>query len=118
MRARGRTKRVPGEMNGLEKAWSLHLEEQRHAGEIDRWYFEPMSIRLARPRCSYKPDFMVVDKDGFVEFHECKGYMEIAANVRIKVAAEKHPEFVFRLIRKRKKKDGGGFSVDVVGVSV
>ena len=115
MRARGRTRRTPGVMNGLEKAWSLHLQEQKHAGEIVEWWFEPMSIRLARPRCGYKPDFMVVTKDGFVEFHETKGHMEAAAFVRLKVAAEKFPQFVFRLIKKRLKRDGGGFSVEIVG---
>lgn len=114
-RARGRTRRTPGEMNGLEKAWSLHLAEQKHAGLIVDWWFEPMSIRLGRPACSYKPDFMVITSDGYVEFHETKGYMEAAANIRIKVAADKFPQFVFRLIRKKTKKQGGGFDVQVVG---
>lgn len=90
------------------------MEEQRHAGEIVRWYFEPMSLRLAKGS-SYKPDFMVIDAEGLVEFHETKGFMREAANVRLKVAAEKFPEFVFRLIRKRTKKDGGGFDVQTVG---
>lgn len=114
-KARVRLKRVPGEMNKLEEAWSKHLEEQRKAGQIVRWEFEPLTIRLGRPACSYKPDFMVITDAGFVEFHETKGYMEEAANIRIKVAAEKWPEFVFRLIRRRRKKDGGGFDVNVVG---
>lgn len=101
-------------MNGLEKAWSLVLEERKHAGEIVEWWFEPMSLRLAKGS-SYKPDFMSVDADGYVEFHETKGHMREAAYVRLKVAAEKFPQFVFRLIRKRKKADGGGFDVQVVG---
>lgn len=115
MRARGRTNRVPGQMNGLEKAWSLVLQERKHAGEIVEYWYEPMSLRLGRPRCSYKPDFMTVDNHGYVEFHECKGFMKEAANVRIKVAAEKFPQFVFRLVRKRSKKDGGGFDVKIIG---
>lgn len=115
MRARGRTRRTPGKMNGLEKAWSLRLEERKHSGEIQEWWFEPMSLRLAHGKAFYKPDFMVLMADGFVEFHETKGYMEIAANVRIKVAADKFPLFVFRLIRRKKKADGGGFDVCVIG---
>lgn len=115
LRARGRNKRTPGKMNGLERTWSLHLEQQRLAGLIDRWYFEPMSIRLGRPACAYKPDFMVIDNEGYIEFHETKGHMEEAAAVRIKVAAEKHPEFVFKLIRKKSKKAGGGITVEVIG---
>lgn len=104
-------------MNGLEKAWSLRLAEQKHAGEIVQWWFEPMSLRLAKGS-SYKPDFMVVDADGLVEFHETKGFMREAANVRLKVAAEKFPQFVFKLVRRIPKKDGGGFSIKVVGAAV
>jgi len=101
-------------MNGLEKAWSLHLAEQKAAGEISEWWYEPMSLRLAKGS-TYKPDFMVVTATGFVEFHETKGFMREAANVRLKVAAEKFPQFVFRLIRRIAKKDGGGWNVVVIG---
>lgn len=117
MRARARTRRTPGVMNGLEKAWSLRLDEQLHAGEIAAWWFEPMSLRLAKGSM-YKPDFMVIDADGLVEFHETKGFMREAAFVRLKVAAEKFPQFVFRLIKKRTKKNGGGFDVTVIGAEL
>lgn len=112
--ARGRTRRTPGTMNGLEKAWAAELEAQKDRGEIVRWYYEPCNFRLAR-KCFYNPDFMVITKEGYVEFHETKGYFEEQSKVRLKVVSEKFPEFVFRLIQKRRKKDGGGFSVEIVG---
>jgi hypothetical protein len=116
-RARGLTNRKPGEMNKLEAAWALELETRRIAGEISQWWYEPMSLRLAKGS-HYKPDFMIVLADGLVEFHETKGYMQEAANVRLKVAAEKFPQFLFRLVKKKLVRDGGGFSVTVVGAKV
>lgn len=116
-RARGRTKRTPGVMNGLEKSYSQLLEQQKLSGEIVSWQFEAMNIRLA-PKCFYKPDFLVITKEGFVEFHETKGHFESAAKVRVKVVAEKYPFFVFRLVRKKLKRDGGGFLIEVIGPAV
>ena len=114
-RARARTKRKPGEMNRLETDWAAILEARRIAGEIVKWWYEPVSMRLAAKGAWYKPDFMVIDSDGFVEFHETKGFMREAANVRLKVVADLYPHFLFRLIYRIPKKAGGGFNVTVVG---
>lgn len=113
-RARGRTRRTPGKMNKLEESYSKELERRRLAGEIHAWAFEPMNFRLAH-RCYYKPDFMVIMADGTVEFHEAKGHFEEQSKVRTKVVAEKHPWFVFRLVRRLPKKQGGGFDIAVIG---
>lgn len=103
-------------MNNLELAYSLQLEEQRLEGEIMAWEYEPMNIRVARPQCYYKPDFLVITKEGFVEFHETKGgHFEHDSIVRTKVVSEKFPYFVFRLVRKRPKKLGGGFVITTMG---
>jgi len=117
VRARGRTRRTPGTMNRLEKAYSETLEQMRIDGLIHAWAYEPMNLRLAR-KCFWKPDFLVVMEDGLVEFHECKGFMEGHAMVRIKTAAEKYPWFVIRVVKRRLKRDGGGFDVRVVGPEV
>ncbi|MCP4448261.1 MAG: DUF1064 domain-containing protein [Myxococcales bacterium] len=101
-------------MNTLETAWSEHLAAELAAGNICAYWYEPISLRLAK-LCNYKPDFMVIDAEGFVEIHETKGFMQEAANVRIKVAAEKFPQFVFKLIKARRKKDGGGYTVETIG---
>ncbi len=116
VRGRGRTKRTPGVMNNLERSYSELLEGRRLAGEIIAWEFEPMNIRVSRPMCYYKPDFLVITIEGYVEFHETKGgHFEHDSIVRTKVVAERFPYFVFRLVRKKKKADGGGFTVTTIG---
>jgi hypothetical protein len=102
--ARGRK---PGEMNGTEKAYALHLDERKAAGEIASWAFEPEKFRLA-PATYYTPDFRVLFPDGGIEFHEIKGFIEAAGQVKIKVAAELHP-YKFIRVERVAKRDGGGW---------
>lgn len=107
---RGRpTKRKPGTMNKLEAAWAGELEALGVKGELLWFQYEGMTLKLA-PDTRYTPDFVWMDKEGNIVFDECKGWMEEAAFVRIKVAADKFP-FRFRLIRKRLKRDGGGWDI-------
>lgn len=117
VKGRGRTRRTPGVMNKLESDYAEELERRRLAGEIYAWVFEPMNFRLAK-KCFYNPDFMVVMADGLIEFHETKGFYEATAKIRNKVVARDHPWFVFRLVQRIKKKDGGGFAITVIGPAV
>ncbi len=100
-------KRNPGEMNGLELAYSEELEARLRSGEIVLWKFEGVKLRLAK-NTFYTPDFMVVNADGHVEFHETKGFWRDDARVKLKVAAEQFP-FAFAAITRRPKRDGGGW---------
>lgn len=93
--ARARNTRKPGEMNGLETQYAHFLEAERLAGRVHAWRFEPVGLRLAEG-CTYNPDFLVILPDGAVEIHETKGRWEDDALVKIKVAAEMFPWFVFR----------------------
>lgn len=106
-------KRVKGTMTGLEKRWAAALDARQTDGEVEWYGFECATLKLAGDT-RYTPDFMVMLADGTLEFHETKGFMEEAAFVRIKVAADKFP-FRFVLIRARSKKDGGGLDVKVIG---
>jgi hypothetical protein len=65
------TQRKQG-MNGLERKYAAVLESRKLAGEIQRWDFEPVKLRLA-DRTFYTPDFRVVLNDATIEFHETKG---------------------------------------------
>jgi hypothetical protein len=97
-------------MNRWEQEYGMELEARRRAGEI-KWYgFEPVRLRLA-DGAFYKPDFMVVQSSGKIQFHEVKGFLRIAANIRFKVAAEAFPFAEFLMIRKRKAKEGGGWDL-------
>lgn len=58
----------------------------------------------------YTPDVAVLSKTESV-FYEVKGFMRDDAAVKIKVAASVYPCFTFYLVTKRKKKEGGGWSI-------
>ena len=87
-------------MNRLESAYAKVLEERKKTGMILLYEFESVKFRLG-DGAWYTPDFMVMDRDGSIEFHETKGFMREAANVRIKVAAAKYP-FKFYLVKHSK----------------
>jgi hypothetical protein len=89
-------------MNKTERRYANHLEVRRLAGEVARWDFEPVKLRLA-VLTFYTPDFRVILADGIEEYHEVKGHWEDDARVKIKVAAEQHPyPFVaVRWVRKQ-----------------
>ena len=60
----------------------------------------------------YTPDFMVMLADGQLQSHEVKGYWTDDARVKTKVAAALFPlEFI--AIKKKAKKDGGGWVKEV-----
>lgn len=98
-------------MNKLEAEYAQELENQKRCGLILWWAFEPMKLRLAG-NTYYSPDFGVLAYR--LEFHEVKGFWRDDARVKIKVAAEHFP-FVFRAIKKKKQRDGGGWDVEVFG---
>jgi hypothetical protein len=89
-----------GTMNGLERDYATRLMKLEHQGEIEKYWFESFKIRLA-DKTWFTPDFLVLTKEGFLEFHETKGFMLDDANVKLKVAAESWP-FKFILVKKLK----------------
>ena len=89
-----------GKMNGLESEYSKRLELLKASGEIISWEFESVKLSIGK-RCWYTPDFMVINRDREIEFHETKGYMMEDANVKLKAVADKFP-FKFFLITKEK----------------
>ena len=95
-------------MNKWETEYAKTLEAQRAIGLLRDWKFEGLSLRLAQG-ARFTPDFMVMPNSGPLELHEVKGYWREAAKVRIKVAAELFPYFDFRVVRKLKVGEGGGW---------
>lgn len=100
-------------MNKLERAWSEQLDVDKSAGLILWYKYEGITLKLA-PDTRYTPDFAVMESDGTMRFDETKGFMQDDAHVKIKVAAEMFP-FVFRIITRKAKKDGGAWEVKEVG---
>jgi len=105
---RARPQQPPGSMNKTEQEYALYLEIRKRAGEIVDYGFECYKLRLAN-RTFYTPDFYVQTAEGFLDFHEVKGFWEDDARVKIKVAAEQYPQHGFVAIKKVAKKDGGGW---------
>lgn len=104
-RARGRHK--PGVMNSTEAAYAAHLEGQRTLGHVEWFVFEAVTFKLADD-CRYTPDFLVMLPGGLLECHEVKGFWQDDAKVKIRCAAAKFP-FRFVAMKKKAKKDGGGW---------
>lgn len=92
--------REPGKMNRTEAAYAEYLEMRRHAGEIRKFDFEAIKLRLARSTF-FEPDFVVWMLSGAIEIHEIKGGpIEEDARVKLKVAARLFPYFRFIVARR------------------
>lgn len=103
--------RLPkGALNRTEQNYAGHLETQKQLGAVLWYEFEAIKLRLA-DNTFYTPDFAVMAADGVLELHETKGFWEDDARVKIKVAASLFP-FRFKAMKKKAKKDGGGWAVE------
>lgn len=107
---RGRAvRRTPGEMNKTEREYAdTVLEPMMLANEIAMYWFEQFTFKMADD-LRYTPDFVVQRSDGHLECHEVKGFWEEDARIKIRMAAQLFP-FRFVAIRKKPKKDGGGWA--------
>lgn len=97
--ARGVTEPRDRGMNKTEAKYARHLQGEKEAGRINAYWYEGWKIRIA-DNCYWTPDFVVIDCDGFVEWHDCKAYWRKAgkvgitddAAVKMKAAAEIYPQ--------------------------
>jgi hypothetical protein len=87
-------------MNKTETAYASHLDLRKLDGGILWYKFEGIKLRLA-DNTFYTVDFPLMRRDGMMEMHEIKGFMQDDANVKIKVAASMYP-FQFYIVRKAK----------------
>ncbi|MDR3158602.1 MAG: DUF1064 domain-containing protein [Zoogloeaceae bacterium] len=99
-----------GQMNRTEIEYGNLLALRQQEGEVLWYKFEAVKLRLA-DNTFYSPDFAVMLADGSLEMHEVKGHWLDDARIKIKVAADRFP-FRFVAVRKRARKDGGGFFVE------
>lgn len=97
-----------GQMNKTEAEYAALLEQMRRAGTVAWFKFEGVKLRLA-DNTFYTPDFAVMLAGGRMQLHEVKGHWMDDARAKIKIAADLYP-FEFIALRKRPKKDGGGFA--------
>ncbi len=62
-----------------EGNYAKYLEMLRSKAMIRSWKHEPKEfwfLKIRRGVRSYKPDFKVVNREGQVEYHEVKGWMD------------------------------------------
>jgi predicted DNA-binding protein len=86
-----------------EKNYAHYLEWLKGLGEIRDWDFETKVFwfeGLKRGVMSYKPDFMVTEKNGAIEFHEVKGWMDKKSLTKIKRMRIYHPSVKLKVIDK------------------
>lgn len=88
-------------MNSLERRYAEHLVSLEATGEIRRWDFQPVKLRLA-DRTFYTPDFRVIANDRTEQYHETKGFWRDDARAKIKMANEQHP-YVFVAVQWKAK---------------
>lgn len=64
--------------------------------EVDVFWFE----NIKRGVVSYKPDFKIHNNDGFIEYHEIKGWMDKKSITKIKRMAKYYPDIKLYIIDK------------------
>jgi len=99
-----------GEMNKTEAEYAKHLNDLKNQGSILWYKFEGIKFKLA-DNTMYNPDFAVMLENGEMQIHEVKGFWQDDARVKIKVAASLYP-FLFVAVKKKAKKDGGGWEYE------
>ena len=71
------------------------LKLRQACGEIERWWYEGLKLRLAK-ETFYTADFLVhIAGKTRLELHEVKGFWREDARIKIKVAAAHYPCFAF-----------------------
>lgn len=58
-------------MNGVEARYSGFLTAETAAGRVAAWWYQKLTWRLG-PGVHYRPDFVVLRPDGWLELHEVK----------------------------------------------
>lgn len=87
--------------SNLEAAYAGYLHGLMLAGDIQFYKFEPLRLILA-DACTLTPDFLVMQKDGTLEFHEVKGRKREDAMIKLRVAARTFHWWNFILVERRR----------------
>jgi hypothetical protein len=86
--------------NGWERQYAEHLDALKRAGEVLWWSTQAVRVRIG-DGAFFKPDFLVVWRDGRTTVDEVKGHEREAAVVRFKAAAMAVPVWGWRMLRRQ-----------------
>ena len=82
----------------LEYRWAQVLEFYITAGLIARWEYETSLCRFNIGPLTYILDFVTITPSGFMEWYECKGYVERRDVTRFRRIAEAYPKCQINLV--------------------
>jgi hypothetical protein len=78
-----------------EANYALYLDFLKKNKEIKGWEYEAEVFMFEQIRLgtrSYKPDFKVTNKNGNVEYHEVKGYMDAQSRTKLRRMKKYYPD--------------------------
>lgn len=84
-----------------EANYALYLDFLIDHNEIEKWEFEPDTFvfdKIQFGTRSYTPDFKIFNKDGSIEYHEVKGFMDSRSKTKLKRMQKYYPEIKIVLI--------------------
>jgi len=93
----------------MEANWARYLEAQRSGRllvtdrpAVANWIYEPLLFPFDRNRYranfDYRPDFLVVFKDGSYEVHEVKAVLDAKSNTKLARMGRHFPDVPVRII--------------------
>lgn len=84
-----------------EANYARYLAWLKDNGHIVSWEYEPTTFRfdgVSRGPYTYKPDFLVVGKDGGHAYHEVKGWMDSGSRSRLKRFTKFYPQYTLVVV--------------------
>ena len=102
--------------SSAELAYMLHLQAELAAGAIQSFYLKPGSLRLGEVR--YNPDFLVIQLDGTLEYHEVKSNHRYASKgiAKLKMFAGHFHDLRFILVMVGGRKGNTVFNLQEIQV--
>lgn len=95
--------------SNYEYNYALYLDYLYNAGEIAGWVRNTTLFYFSKPiqvlsrnseQKSYRPDFIIFNKDGTYEIHEVKGWFNEKAKEVDKQFKKDYPNLAYKLIKK------------------
>lgn len=84
-----------------EVVYAKYLEWLKNKKEIIDWHYEVKTFwfeQIKRGVRSYTPDFEVINKNGKIEFHEVKGWMDSKSKTKLRRMKKYYPDIKMILI--------------------
>ena len=86
-----------------EANYARYLKWLEAHGQIRNWAYEPATFEfggIKRGTRYYTPDFRITNSDGWIEYHEVKGWMDPKSATQLKRMAKYFPEVKIVVIDK------------------